>query len=92
VTGLESERTWLNVFAAAPTESIYKGGLEGVTPGNSCAVNAYTSNSDLIASGKTGVFKGFVLHAVDAVGFVHAMPLRIRALQLPIKTLVLSGH
>jgi hypothetical protein len=33
-----------------------------------------------------------VLHAVDAVGIVHAMLLRIQALLLPIKTLVLSGH
>jgi hypothetical protein len=30
--------------------------------------------------------------AVDAVGIVHAMLLRIQALLLPIKTLVLSGH
>jgi hypothetical protein len=34
----------------------------------------------------------FVLHAVDAVGLVHAMILRIQALVLPIKTLVLTGH
>jgi len=32
------------------------------------------------------------LHAVDAVGLVRAMLLRIQALLLPIKTLVLSGH
>ena len=32
------------------------------------------------------------LHAVDAVGPVHALLLRIQALILPIKTLVLSGH
>ncbi len=73
-------------------EPIYKGGLDGVTPGSSCVVNAYTSNHDLIASKETGAFKGFVLHAVDAVGIVHAMLLRIQALLLPIKTLVLSGH
>jgi multidrug resistance efflux pump len=84
--------------AAAPgtilafLEPIYKGGLDGVTPGSSCIVNAYTSNHDLIASQETGAFKGFVLHAVDAVGIVHAMLLRVQALMLPIKTLVLSGH
>jgi hypothetical protein len=33
-----------------------------------------------------------VLHAVDAVGLVHAMILRIQALVLPIRTLVFSGH
>ena len=73
-------------------EPIYKGGLDGVTPGSSCIVNAYTSNHDLIAAKETGAFKGFVLHAVDAVGFVHAILLRVQALLLPIKTLVLSGH
>jgi multidrug resistance efflux pump len=73
-------------------EPIYRGGLDGVTPGSSCIVNAYTSNHDLIASKETGAFKAFVLHAVDAVGLVHAMLLRIQALLLPIKTLVLGGH
>jgi multidrug resistance efflux pump len=73
-------------------EPIYKGGLEGVTPGSSCIANAYTSNHDLIDSGKVGSFTSFALHAVDAVGLVHAMLLRIQALLLPIKTLVLSGH
>ncbi len=73
-------------------EPIFQGGLDGVTPGSSCIVNAYTSNHDLIAAKETGVFKGFVLHAVDAVGIVHAMLLRVQALLLPIKTLVLSGH
>jgi len=73
-------------------EPIYEGGLDGVTPGSSCVVNAYTSNHDLIAAKETGAFKGFVLHAVDATGLVHAMLLRIQALLLPIQTLVLSGH
>jgi multidrug resistance efflux pump len=73
-------------------EPIYKGGLDGVTPGSSCIVNAYTNNHDLIASKETGAFKGLMLHAVDAVGIVHAMLLRIQALVLPIKTLVFSGH
>jgi multidrug resistance efflux pump len=73
-------------------EPIYQGGLEGVTPGSSCVVNAYTSNHELIAAKETGAFKGLVLHAVDAVGVVHAMLLRVQALMLPIKTLVLSGH
>jgi len=73
-------------------EPIYKGGLEGVTPGSSCIANAYTSNHELISSGEIGSFKSFGLHVVDAVGLVHAMLLRIQALLLPIKTLVLSGH
>jgi multidrug resistance efflux pump len=73
-------------------EPIYKDGLDGVAPGSSCIVNAYTSNHDLIASKETGALKAFALHAVDAVGIVHAMLLRIQALLIPIKTLVLSGH
>jgi multidrug resistance efflux pump len=73
-------------------EPMQKGGLEDVTAGSSCIVNAYTSNHDKIASKDTGAFQGFVLHAIDAVGLVHAMLLRIQALLLPIKTLVLSGH
>ncbi|MCP4615711.1 MAG: HlyD family secretion protein [Bradyrhizobium sp.] len=73
-------------------EPLYNGGLEGVTPGSSCIVNAYTSNHDIIADPKTGTLKGFALHAVDATALVHALLLRIQALLLPIKTLVLSGH
>jgi multidrug resistance efflux pump len=73
-------------------EPLYKGGLDDVTPGSSCIVNAYTSNHDVIADPKTGALKGFALHAVDATGLVHALLLRIQALLLPIKTLVLSGH
>ncbi len=73
-------------------EPLYQGGLDGVTPGSSCITNAYTSNHDRIASGELGAVHGFALHAVDAVGLVHAMILRIHALLLPIQTLVLGGH
>jgi multidrug resistance efflux pump len=73
-------------------EPLEKDGLADVTAGSSCIVNAYTSNHEAIASKESGAFKGFVLHAIDAVGLVHAMLLRIQALLLPIKTLVLSGH
>ncbi|MHC2257371.1 multidrug resistance efflux pump [Bradyrhizobium embrapense] len=73
-------------------EPLYKGGLDGVTPGSSCIVNAYTSNHDVIADPKTGALKGFALHAVDATALVHALLLRIQALLLPIQTLVLGGH
>jgi multidrug resistance efflux pump len=73
-------------------EPMYEGGIDDVTPGSSCIANAYTNNHDLIASGKVSTTKGLILHAVDAVGIVHAMLLRIQALLLPIQTLVLSGH
>jgi multidrug resistance efflux pump len=73
-------------------EPLYKGGLEGVTPGSSCIVNAYTSNHEEISAPETSTARGIALHVVDAVGLVHALLLRIQALLLPIKTLVLSGH
>jgi multidrug resistance efflux pump len=72
-------------------EPLYQGGLEGVTPGSTCIANAYTSNHELISSGKVSGLKGFWLHVVDATGLVHALLLRIQAVLLPIKTLVLSG-
>jgi hypothetical protein len=31
------------------------------------------------------------LHAVDTVGFVHALILRMQAIVMPVKTLVLQG-
>jgi hypothetical protein len=49
-------------------------------------------SASAIASGQVSTAKGLVLHAVDAVGLVHAMLLRIQALVLPIQTLVLGGH
>ncbi|MDB5500793.1 MAG: secretion protein HlyD [Tardiphaga sp.] len=73
-------------------EPIYSGGLDGVTPGSSCIVNAYTSNHERIAAQQTSTFMRLTLHAVDAVGIVHAMLLRVQALLLPVKTLVMSGH
>ena len=73
-------------------EPIEKNGLADVTAGSSCIVNAYTSNHEVISSKDTSAFQGFVLHAIDTVGLVHALLLRIQALLLPIKTLVLSGH
>jgi len=73
-------------------EPLYKGGLDGVTPGSSCIVNAYTSNHEEISAKDTPTSRKIALHVVDGVGLVHALLLRIQALLLPIKTLVLSGH
>jgi multidrug resistance efflux pump len=73
-------------------EPLYKGGLEGVTAGSSCIVNAYTSNHEEISAKDTSTMKKIALHVVDGVGLVHALLLRIQALLLPIKTLVLGGH
>jgi len=73
-------------------EPLYSGGLAGVTPGSSCIANAYTSNHDLIQSKDIGSVKRVALHAVDALGLVHALILRLQALVLPFKVLVFSGH
>src|SRR5215207_6160307 len=74
-------------------EPLYEGGLDDVTPGSSCIVNAYSSNHELVASSPDmSTTKRLVLHGVDAVGLVHALLLRIQALVLPIQTLVFSGH
>ena len=73
-------------------EPLFEGGLTGVPPGSSCVANVYSNNHDLIASPQTGFFNKIFLHGVDAVGIVHAMILRIQALMLPIKLLVLGGH
>ncbi len=73
-------------------EPLYKGGLEGVTPGSSCIANAYSSNHDEIVAKDTGAFRAFTLHAVDALALVHAIILRLQALVLPFQTLVFSGH
>lgn len=73
-------------------EPLYPGGLESITPGSSCIANAYTSNHEQLASKDIGAFRRFGLHAIDAVGLVHALLLRIQALILPIRELVFSGH
>jgi multidrug resistance efflux pump len=71
---------------------LYKGGLDGVTPGSSCIANAYSSNHDEIVAKDTGAIRGIVLHAVDALALVHAIILRLQALVLPFQTLVFGGH
>jgi multidrug resistance efflux pump len=73
-------------------EPLFRGGLDGVTPGSSCIANAYSNNHDIIAAKETGTLRRIALHAVDALGLVHAMILRLQALVLPFRTLVFSGH
>jgi multidrug resistance efflux pump len=73
-------------------EPLYAGGLDGVLPGSNCIANAYSSNHDEIADPKTGTLRALGLHAVDALGLVHAILLRIQALLLPFKALVFAGH
>ena len=73
-------------------EPLYEDGLNGVTPGSSCIVNAYTNNHERLEKEKLGVFTRAYLHAVDTVGLVHAIIIRAQALLFPIKTLVFGGH
>jgi multidrug resistance efflux pump len=73
-------------------EPLYEGGLDGVTPGSLCIANAYSNNHERMQMERLGFFNRTYLHAVDAVGVVHAIILRAQALMLPIKTLVFSGH
>ncbi|TCU78604.1 multidrug resistance efflux pump [Bradyrhizobium sp. R2.2-H] len=72
-------------------EPLFKDGLDGVTAGSSCIVNAYTSNHDEIVNPKTSTGRKIALHVIDGIGFVHALLLRIQALLLPFKTLVFGG-
>ncbi|MBR0774270.1 HlyD family secretion protein [Bradyrhizobium diazoefficiens] len=89
---LEAQNTVKPGTILAFMEPLYKGGLDGVTPGSSCIVNAYTSNHEEISAKDTPTSRKIALHVVDGVGLVHALLLRIQALILPIQTLVLSGH
>jgi multidrug resistance efflux pump len=73
-------------------EPLFAGGLDGMTPGSNCIVNAYTSFHEELKNEDLGTFKRFGLHAVDAVALVHAMILRVQALFIPVKTLVLGSH
>lgn len=73
-------------------EPLFKGGLDGVTPGSSCIANAYSNNHDIIVAKDTGFLRATALHVVDALALVHALILRLQALVLPFQNLVFSGH
>ena len=73
-------------------EPLFKGGLDGVTPGGSCIANAYSNNHDIIVAKDTGTLRAIWLHVVDALALVHALILRLQALVLPFQTLIFSGH
>lgn len=73
-------------------EPIYPGQADGIPPGSQCMANAYTDNHEQLQDPSIGMGKFLFLHVVDTVGVVHAAGLRIRALLLPLQTLVFSGH
>lgn len=73
-------------------EPLFPGGTDGIPPGSTCVANAYTSNYDRLHSDEEmGSMTRLALHAVDTVGLVHAMLLRLQVLITPVTTLVLSG-
>jgi multidrug resistance efflux pump len=73
-------------------EPLFPGQLDRLPPGSHCIANAYTSNHEALQSKDLSATRRFVLHAIDAVGLVHAAILRLQALLLPVRTLVLGGH
>ena len=73
-------------------EPLYEGGLDNLPQGSSCAANAYSSHYDALHDPNVGAIHAFALHAIDATGLVHAAGLRLRALILPVRSLVLTGH
>lgn len=72
-------------------EPLFPGQIDDLPPGSNCIANAYTSNHDRLQDPALGSVTRFALHAVDTVGLVHAMILRLQALALPVRTLVFSG-
>lgn len=73
-------------------EPLFENGLDGMTPGSNCIVNAYSSNHERLKDESLGTLQRTWLHVIDTVALVHAMILRVQALFIPIKTLVLTGH
>lgn len=73
-------------------EPLYAGGLDDLVPGSRCAANAYTSTHEQLQNEDLGGGRRFALHVVETVGLVHAFMLRIQAILLPVRTLVLSGE
>ena len=73
-------------------EPLNPGQLDDLPQGGSCIANAYTSNHEALQHPDIGILRRLGLHAIDTIGVVHAMILRIQALLLPVQTLVLGGH
>ena len=70
---------------------VFEGSSDRVPRGSRCIANVYTSNHERLEAGNLSFGSALFLHAVDTVGVVHALLLRIQALLLPVQLLVLSG-
>jgi multidrug resistance efflux pump len=73
-------------------EPLYAGQLDGLPLGGNCIANLYSNNHDALQNPELGSLTKLGLHAIDTIGLVHALILRIQALLLPVQTLVLTGH
>jgi len=73
-------------------EPLYQNGLDGVTTGSSCIANVYTNNHARLQKPGLGSLHRLALHAIDTIGIVHALILRLQALVLPIKVLIGVAH
>jgi hypothetical protein len=73
-------------------EPLYQNGLDGVTTGSSCIANVYTNNHARLQDPGLGFLQRLSLHAIDTIGIVHALILRLQALVLPIKVLIGAAH
>jgi multidrug resistance efflux pump len=73
-------------------EPLYEGVLDRVPPGSSCIANIYSDNHERLATEKLGTLHRVYLHAVDTIGLIHALVLRLHAVVLPLQALVFGGH
>jgi len=72
-------------------EPLYEGALDDLPRGSTCIANLYTSFHEAMQAPGVGGLESFGLHALGAVGLVHALILRIQAVLMPFKVLVFSG-
>ena len=73
-------------------QPMFAGGIDSVPPGSTCFANAYTSNYDRLHSDEPlSTPPWLALHAIDTVGLVHAMLMRIQVILVPVTSLVFSG-
>jgi multidrug resistance efflux pump len=73
-------------------EPLYAGQLDSLPQGGNCIANLYTNNHEALQDPDIGFWRSLGLHAIDTVGLVHAIILRLQALVIPFQALVFSGH
>ena len=73
-------------------QPMFAGGIDSIPPGSTCFANAYSSNYDRLHSDEPlSTPQWLALHAIDTVGLVHAMLMRIQVILVPMTSLVFSG-